>query len=92
VGEVKVTIETRSLLKGGVLGAQASPKEYKGSLAPRSTEGASARYVAIPPKYESIETTDLNRTVKKGDNQFDFELEGAVTPEGVNPAIVTPTP
>ena len=31
-------------------------------------------YVATPAKYESLETTDLQFEIKKGENKFDLEL------------------
>jgi hypothetical protein len=62
-GPVKVTIETKSLkkLKGGV---------PKGKAPPPGT-----KYVPIPEKYASPETSGLILQVMEGKHTFDIELQ-----------------
>jgi hypothetical protein len=43
--------------------------------APRAAEKQDGRYVPIPPKYYTAETSGLKYTVKRGSQQYDIVLE-----------------
>jgi hypothetical protein len=78
VGEASITVETSSLMKQDSAPSYSPPPEYKGPYKGHQSGGTGDRYVAIPRKYESIETSDLKRVIKRGKNEFNFVLEGEV--------------
>ncbi len=81
LGEVKIKVETSYLKKRASQPSYSPPAGDNGSYRPPSPEGALERYVAIPRKYESFESTDLTHVVKRGKNERPIVLEGVVTME-----------
>jgi hypothetical protein len=79
VGEVKVVVETRSLEQVATRPRYSAPSDAVGYKPPDSGDAAK-RFVAIPAKYQSLNSTDLMYTVVKGKQKKDFTLEGMVMP------------
>ena len=71
-GDYKVTISTYTPSQMG------RNEEYEAEVIPGTPE-------SIPQKYTSRKTTELTKTVKKGDNEFNFALESELAePVGNN--------
>jgi hypothetical protein len=90
VGEVQVCIDNRELEErpplGGALGAnlpltEEVRKKLGGQAPPAASKSAevglkksSARYIAIPSRYYTVEGSGLQFTVSRGDQKHDIEL------------------
>jgi hypothetical protein len=77
-GEVKVVVETKSLEKRASAHEYSPPSDAVGTKGFHAHDGR--EFVAIPRKYEILESTDLTYTVVKGKQKKDFTLEGMVMP------------
>jgi hypothetical protein len=88
-GEMVVTVETESANPGGYAKTAygkagdpnkkgGDPNDYVAKMKEmgKIPEGAlnEGRYVKIPPKYASMDTTPLKVTLTDGKNEFNFEL------------------
>jgi hypothetical protein len=74
-GEVKITVDNEMIRTGGPRQHAASQKMGAGPRpgGPQPTE-IKGKYVPLPAKYRSSETTDLRYTVTKGEQTKDIEL------------------
>ena len=74
-GDVKIAVETDSLKQQATLPRYSAPADNKGDYKPPDSAAAAKRYVKIPEKYASAETSGLKYTVKGGKQEFDIKLE-----------------
>jgi hypothetical protein len=81
VGEAKIAVQTRSLGVTASMPKRSLPpeKQQGGRMSP---EEAKRRFVQIPERYETTETSGLTYTVVQGPQQHDVPLKGGVTPAG----------
>jgi hypothetical protein len=75
-GDVKITVDNQMLMPGAAREKRIAEKMGAGPRpgGPQPTE-VKGKYVPIPAKYLSPETTDLTYTVKKGEQTHDIELK-----------------
>jgi hypothetical protein len=76
-GDVKVMVETKSIEAASKIPSYKPPagQTVPGAPTPPDPEEAKRRYVPIPDKYQSVETTDLTYTVKSGSQPYDPPLK-----------------
>jgi len=80
VGEAKIAVTNRSLRAAASMPkGSAPPGKQSGSISP---EEAKRRYVPIPTKYETPDTSGLTYAVKSGPQEHDIPLTGNLTPGG----------
>ncbi len=74
-GEVKITVET-FLRRTNVHSAM--PKDLGKGMVPENSEGFTAppeKYVKLPDRYSSVQTTELTFKVKSGNQSHDIEMK-----------------
>ena len=74
-GDVKISVETESLKPSPGARSYAPPADYKGDYKPPDSAAAAKRYIKIPDKYASADTSGLKLTIKGGKQEFDIKLD-----------------
>jgi len=75
VGDVKIAVDTDYLKQQASLPRYSAPADNKGEYKPPDSAAAAKRYVKIPEKYASPDTSGLTYTVKSGKQEFDIKLD-----------------
>jgi hypothetical protein len=69
VGPVRIAISTAGYDRAP------PPNEEDGPVQnPKDRSGKNPRFVAVPAKYHTVETSDLSTTIEPGQNTYDIEI------------------